>query len=124
MHLAPQFTTTFHGLEAPSEKQLIGFVVYVSFGSQCFLSGEETAEVALGLEANYQPFLWALDGHSFWLPKGFVERVGEKGVVVRGWVPQREILAHMSIGSFMSHCGWNSLMDGMSNCFPFITSLM
>ncbi|GLJ19526.1 hypothetical protein SUGI_0352570 [Cryptomeria japonica] len=87
MHLAPLFTTAFHGLEGPSEKQLPGSVVYVSFGSQCFLSGEEIAEVALGLEASCQPFLWAFDGHSFWLPEGFVERVGKGGVVVRGWVP-------------------------------------
>ncbi|GLJ19519.1 hypothetical protein SUGI_0352410 [Cryptomeria japonica] len=106
------------------DKQSPSSVVYVSFGSQCFLSREEIAEVALGLEASWQPFLWALDGDSFWVPEGFVERVGERGVVVRGWVPQREILAHPSIGGFMTHCGWNSVMEGMSNGSSFIASPM
>ncbi|GLJ19524.1 hypothetical protein SUGI_0352480, partial [Cryptomeria japonica] len=129
MHLTPLFTTTFDGLEAPFEK------LWRRFGR----TAEEIAEVALGLEASYQPYLWALDGHSFWLPEGFVERVdghsfwlpegfvervGEGGVVVRGWVPQREILAHLGIWGFMSHCGWNSMMEGMSNGLFFITSPM
>ncbi|GLJ19515.1 hypothetical protein SUGI_0352370 [Cryptomeria japonica] len=52
------------------------------------------------------------------------ERVAKRGVVVRGWVPQREILAHPSMGSFMTHYGWNSLMEGMSNGLSFIVSPM
>ncbi|GLJ19497.1 hypothetical protein SUGI_0352130 [Cryptomeria japonica] len=106
------------------DKQSMGSVVYVSFGSQCFLSREEIAEVALGLEASGQPFLWALHSLSSWLPEGFVERLGKRGIVVRGWVPQREVLAHLGVGSLMTHCGWNSIMEGLSNGLVLIASPM
>ncbi|GLJ19508.1 hypothetical protein SUGI_0352260 [Cryptomeria japonica] len=91
------------------DKQSPSSVVYVSFGSQCFLSMEQIAEVALGLEASWQPFLWALHGDSFWVPEGFVERVGKRGAVVRGWFSQREILAHPR-GYYDSL--WLELFDG------------
>lgn len=36
------------------------------------------------------------------------------GMVVKGWVPQLEILEHSSMAAFMSHCGWNSCMESLS----------
>ncbi|GLJ19509.1 hypothetical protein SUGI_0352270 [Cryptomeria japonica] len=74
------------------DKQSPSSIVYVSFGSQCFLRREEIAEVVLGLEASWKPFLWALHGDSFWVPEGFVGRVGKRGVVA-----EREILANFMI---------------------------
>jgi hypothetical protein len=35
-------------------------VVYVSFGSQTFLSERQTVALARGLEASEQPFVWAI----------------------------------------------------------------
>lgn len=100
-------------------------VVYVSFGSQCFMSKEQIHEVALGLEASGQPFLWALrcpdeNEVGVWLPQGFQERIGKRGLVVGDWVPQREILLHVSTGGFLSHCGWGSLMEAMSSGVPVV----
>ncbi|KAL3819788.1 hypothetical protein ACJIZ3_005693 [Penstemon smallii] len=52
------------------------------------------------------------------LPEGFEERVKEVGIVVRDWAPQPEILAHPSTGGFMSHCGWNSCTESITNGVP------
>ncbi|KAL0404888.1 UNVERIFIED_CONTAM: Zeatin O-glucosyltransferase [Sesamum radiatum] len=52
------------------------------------------------------------------LPEGFEERVKERGIVVRDWAPQLEILGHFATGGFMSHCGWNSCMESISMGVP------
>ncbi|GFY81774.1 hypothetical protein Acr_02g0000140 [Actinidia rufa] len=60
-------------------------------------------------------------GDSAWaLPLGFLERVGERGLVVEGWTPQVKILQHPSVGGFVSHCGWGSTMEAMKYGTPII----
>ncbi|GFP89860.1 beta-d-glucosyl crocetin beta-1 6-glucosyltransferase, partial [Phtheirospermum japonicum] len=54
------------------------------------------------------------------LPEGFLERVGGRGRVLEGWAPQAKILGHESTGGFVSHCGWNSVLEGMSFGVPII----
>ncbi|GFP90954.1 zeatin o-glucosyltransferase [Phtheirospermum japonicum] len=82
-------------------------VIYVTFGTTCSLTDEEINELATGLERSGHKFLWVLrdadkgdvfDGEirNAELPPGFEERVGERGMVVRDWAPQPEILAHKS----------------------------
>ncbi|KAL6903542.1 hypothetical protein ACP4OV_004355 [Aristida adscensionis] len=107
-------------------------VLYVSFGSQNSISADQMAELALGLEASGRRFLWAvrppvgLDGkdgfRAEWLPAGFEERAARAGtgVVVRGWAPQARILAHPSTGAFVSHCGWNSVLESLSHGVPLV----
>ncbi|KAJ6870166.1 anthocyanidin 3-O-glucosyltransferase 2-like [Populus alba x Populus x berolinensis] len=46
------------------------------------------------------------------LPEGFLDRTTELGKVI-GWAPQAEILAHRAIGGFVSHCGWNSILESI-----------
>ncbi|CAA7060100.1 unnamed protein product [Microthlaspi erraticum] len=51
------------------------------------------------------------------LPEGFEERVKGRGVVWGGWVQQPLILAHPSVGCFVSHCGFGSMWESlMSDC--------
>ncbi|KAK3009709.1 hypothetical protein RJ639_013758, partial [Escallonia herrerae] len=50
--------------------------------------------------------------------RAYEQRIEGKGIVVRDWAPQIEILGHPSTGGFMSHCGWNSCMESMSMGVP------
>lgn len=101
--------------------------VFASFGSEYFLSENEIEEIAHGLEMSGVNFVWAIrfpagerNKVDEKLPEGFVERVGERGMVVEGWAPQRRILSRPSVGGFMSHCGWSSVMEGVYSGVPII----
>ncbi|XP_059657228.1 zeatin O-glucosyltransferase-like [Cornus florida] len=111
------------------DKQAPNSVIFVSFGTSTSLRDEQIKELALGLERSEQKFIWVLrdadKGDVFvgetrraQLPKGFEERVEGKGMVVRDWAPQLQILGHKSTGGFMSHCGWNSCMESISMGVP------
>ena len=41
------------------------------------------------------------------------------GTVV-SWCPQQKVLAHRAVACFVSHCGWNSTMEGVRNGMPFL----
>lgn len=58
------------------------------------------------------------------LPQGFLEKVGDRGLVVEGWAPQAKILGHPSIGGFVSHCGWSSTLESMKFGVPIIAMPM
>ena len=40
--------------------------------------------------------------------------------MLEGWAPQTKILEHPSIGGFVSHCGWSSVMESMKFGVPII----
>lgn len=99
-------------------------VVFCSFGSETFLNQEQIREIALGLELTGSPFFLVLnfpggvDGQAELekaLPKGFLERVKKKGVVHTGWVQQQLILAHDSVGCFVCHSGFSSVIEALVN---------
>ncbi|KAG2672360.1 hypothetical protein I3760_13G036600 [Carya illinoinensis] len=105
--------------------------VFVSFGSEYFLSKEEIEEIAYGLEKSMVPFIWVVRfpggakvSLEMALPKGFLDRVGDGGLVVEGWAPQTKILEHSSIGGFSSHCGWSSVLESMKLGAPIIAMPM
>ncbi|KAC9612056.1 hypothetical protein R6Q59_025741 [Mikania micrantha] len=105
-------------------------VIYISFGSQNTISETQMMELAKGLEESKKPFIWVIrppigfdikgDFRPEWLPSGFKDRIGKQGLVVHNWAPQLEILCHRSTGAFLSHCGWNSVMEGLSQGIPLI----
>ncbi|GMI64775.1 UDP-glucosyl transferase 74D1 [Hibiscus trionum] len=111
------------------DKQAMNSVLYVSFGTTTTMGDEQIHELAVGLRRSNQKFMWVLrdadtgdvfngDVRRPELPKGYVDSVKEKGLVVGEWAPQLEILAHPAVGGFLSHCGWNSCMESITMGVP------
>ncbi|KAL6314517.1 hypothetical protein AAG906_026853 [Vitis piasezkii] len=98
-----------------------GSVIFCAFGSQNFQEKDQFQELLLGLELTGLPFLVALKPPTGAatieeaLPEGFQERVGGRGVVHGGWVPQPSILSHPSVGCFVSHCGFGSMWESLTS---------
>ncbi|XP_016465251.2 zeatin O-glucosyltransferase-like [Nicotiana tabacum] len=111
------------------DKQEQNSVIFVSFGTTTSLCDEEVKELAIGLEKSEQKFIWVLrdadkgdvftsEVRKVQLPEGYEEKIKGRGIIVRDWAPQLDILAHNSTGGFMSHCGWNSCMESISFGVP------
>lgn len=103
-------------------------VIYVCLGTLNCLAAVQLVELALALESSNKPFVWVIrEGHEWnvfekWvLEEGFEERIQGKGLLIRGWAPQVLILSHPAIGAFLTHCGWNSVLEGVSAGVPMIT---
>ncbi|XP_010522243.1 PREDICTED: UDP-glycosyltransferase 74E2 [Tarenaya hassleriana] len=95
-------------------------VVYVSFGSLVVLKDEHMHELAAGLKQTGHSFLWVVrETETDKLPRNYLQEVSEKGLVVT-WSPQLQVLAHKSVGCFVTHCGWNSTLEAMSLGVPMI----
>ncbi|KAL8090295.1 hypothetical protein AgCh_039680 [Apium graveolens] len=113
------------------EKKDESSVVFVSFGSKYFLSKDEIHEVGYGLELSKLNFIWVVRfpfGENIKLeealPLGFLDSVGDRGLVMEGWAPQARILRHSSTGGFVSHWGWGSIMESMMFGVPVIAMPM
>ncbi|CAL1371085.1 unnamed protein product [Linum trigynum] len=120
-------------------EDLLGLVlgdIFLCFGSLGIFSldPEQLREIAIDLERSGQQFLWvvrdspsggdkrnvdvsvkdpdlSLEGL---LPYGFLERTKVRGHVVKSWAPQVEqveVLGDESVGGFVTHCGWNSVLE-------------
>ncbi|KAL6601747.1 hypothetical protein ACP70R_044967 [Stipagrostis hirtigluma subsp. patula] len=95
-------------------------VLYVSFGSMASLGSEQMEEIAEGLYDSGKPFLWVVRAtETSKLPKNYATKVNTRGLIVP-WCPQLEVLAHPSIGCFMTHCGWNSTVEALSAGVPMV----
>nr|AFJ53024.1 UDP-glycosyltransferase 1 [Linum usitatissimum] len=96
-----------------------GSVLYVCFGSQKLMSKDQMEALATGLEKSRVRFVWVVkpgseESGQGVVPDGFEDRVSGKGIVVKGWVDQVTILGHRAVGGFLSHCGWNSVLEGVA----------
>nr|CAB3456839.1 unnamed protein product [Digitaria exilis] len=108
------------------DKQSVGSVIYVSFGSWAApIEPDKISGFAQGLEASGRPFLWALKNTPSWragLPDRYIEKVAGRGKIV-SWAPQDDILRHQAVGCFIMHCGWNSVLETVRHgvrmiCYP------
>nr|ALX36003.1 THC 2'-glucosyltransferase [Paeonia lutea] len=103
-------------------------VVFLCFGSKGSFDEAQVREIALGLERSSHRFLWSIrltspndniDPREI-LPPGYLERIGPMGMVCE-WAPQVEVLGHRSVGGFVSHCGWNSILESLWYGVPIVT---
>nr|XP_010916896.1 UDP-glycosyltransferase 88A1 [Elaeis guineensis] len=112
-------------------------VVFLCFGSIGLFSAEQLKEVATGLERSGQRFLWVVRSPPIHdpakkfspppepdldvlLPEGFLNRTKNRGLVVKSWAPQVDVLNHEAVGGFVTHCGWNSVLEAIMAGIPMI----
>ncbi|KAI3748292.1 hypothetical protein L6452_11276 [Arctium lappa] len=108
-------------------------VLYISFGSQNTISASQMVQLAKALDKSKTNFIWVVRpplgfdvNAKFraeeWLPENFKKRMEDenRGVIVEKWAAQVEILSHGSVGGFMSHCGWNSVLESLSRGVPLL----
>ncbi|KAJ7961086.1 UDP-glycosyltransferase [Quillaja saponaria] len=112
------------------DQQDRGSVIYIAFGTESLPNQDEITMLAQGLELCGLPFFWALrksnvasdqpNSDSVELPEGFEEQTKGRGIVWTSWAPQQRILGHNSIGGFVTHCGWSSVIEGIHYGRPLI----
>ncbi|GAB2274533.1 hypothetical protein Dimus_009300 [Dionaea muscipula] len=114
------------------DSQPIKSVVYVSFGSQAVLTRDELLELWHGLVSSGHKFLWVMRESLVVDQQGednnnkkeeFEEEYyskEERSYYVVPWAPQKDVLAHPAIGSFLTHCGWNSTLEALAAGVPMI----
>ncbi|OMP02400.1 UDP-glucuronosyl/UDP-glucosyltransferase [Corchorus olitorius] len=99
------------------DRQPRNSVLYVSLGSFLSVSSAQMDEIAAALQDSGVRFLLVAREEASRLK----ECCGDhKGLVVP-WCDQMQVLCHRSIGGFWSHCGWNSVREGVFAGIPFLT---
>lgn len=111
----------------------INSVLFVCFGSMNTISASQMMQLGMALERSGRSFVWVVrppvgfDINSEfraeeWLPEGFMEKIrgSERGLIVHDWAPQVEILSHGAVSAFLSHCGWNSVLESLSHGVPIL----
>ncbi|KAL3532863.1 hypothetical protein ACH5RR_006384 [Cinchona calisaya] len=103
------------------EKQNNASVVYISFGTVISPPPDEIVALANALETCEVPFLWSLKDHAKkHLPEGFIDRARNNNGKFVTWAPQVRVLEHGAVGVFVTHCGWNSILESISFGVPLI----
>lgn len=102
-------------------KQRPRSVVYIAFGSVATLSHCQLTELAEGLKASEQPFLWSVrtDPSHQHVFQNLKEHTKDCGFIIP-WAPQLQVLSHSAVGAFLTHCGWNSILESISAGVPLL----
>ncbi|XP_039012805.1 flavonol 3-O-glucosyltransferase UGT89B1-like [Hibiscus syriacus] len=106
-------TVPFNELMAWLDSREENSVIYVCFGSHQVLTPKQTDELVTGLEESGVHFVCCVREYGL-IPEGFEDRVAGKGILIKGWAPQVAILQHRAVGAFLTHCGWNSTLEGIT----------
>ncbi|KAM3215614.1 hypothetical protein ACQJBY_067569 [Aegilops geniculata] len=92
-------------------------VLYVSFGSYIRMPPSQLQEIAMGLRDSGVRFLWVARDKAADVQQMCGD--GDRGLVVP-WCEQQKVLCHPSVGGFLSHCGWNSVLEAVSAGVPLL----
>lgn len=93
-------------------------VLYVSFGSFLQASKKSVEEIAHGLLLSQVSFIWVVREDAD-LPSGFRDEIKERGMIVP-WCDQIRVLSNPAVGGFLTHCGWNSVLESIWCGVPMI----
>ncbi|CAN6580233.1 unnamed protein product [Malus baccata var. baccata] len=107
-----------------------GSVIYVSYGSICVLEKAQMEEIAKGLLDCGRPFLWVIrdkvdkkgednEAKEEEEMLSCREELEELGKIVP-WCSQVEVLSSLSLGCFVTHCGWNSSLESLASGVPVL----
>ncbi|XP_025015520.2 UDP-glycosyltransferase 708G1 [Ricinus communis] len=112
------------------DSQQNGSVLFVSFGSRTAISRAQLTELGEGLVRSGIRFLWMVkdkkvdkedeEDLSQVIGNRLIERLKERGLVVKSWLNQEDVLRHSAIGGFLSHCGWNSVTEAVQHGIPIL----
>ncbi|KAL2333023.1 hypothetical protein Fmac_014236 [Flemingia macrophylla] len=98
------------------DRQPKSYVLYISYGSYLSISSAQMDEIAYALHDSNVRFFWVTREDN---PR-LKEICGNMGLVV-AWCDQLKVLLHPSIGGYWTHCGWNSVIEGVFAGVPFLT---
>ncbi|GKV05932.1 hypothetical protein SLEP1_g17880 [Rubroshorea leprosula] len=108
------------------DSQPLTSVVFVSFGSLVQLTLDQVLEFWHGLTSSGNGFLWVIRSDSITgehdmerILKELKDTAEGRGRIV-SWAPQEEVLAHPAVGGFLTHSGWNSIMESIYAGVPMI----
>lgn len=118
----PSWMSDEHGCLDWLDQHDYATVAYISFGRVITPPPHELIALAETLEESGEPFLWSFGGNAEErLPKGFSQRTSQRGSgKILPWADQLLVLAHPSVGVFVTHCGWNSILESIIAGVPMI----
>ena len=122
-------TVNCHQLITWLDSRANGSVVYVCFGSRTVLTSNQMEVLTQALELSGVNFILSVRDHDERhvalnhgkVLSGLADRVRERGFVIEGWAPQLVILSHRAVGAFLTHCGWNSVLEGLVSGVVMLT---
>ncbi|ERN14689.1 hypothetical protein AMTR_s00038p00220100 [Amborella trichopoda] len=92
------------------------------------LTPDQINEFAWGLANSHKPFIWIIRrdivmGEAAILSQEFMDEIKGRGLIAN-WCDQEHVLSHASVGGFLTHSGWNSMLEAICNgvlviCWPF-----
>lgn len=101
-------------------------VLYVSIGSMAVISRDQLMELWHGLVNSGSRFLWVQrpgsvtnSGSHTNAMDELLTQTKDKGYIT-SWAPQERVLAHPSVGGFLTHSGWNSTLESIALGVPMI----
>ncbi|KAG7593547.1 UDP-glucuronosyl/UDP-glucosyltransferase [Arabidopsis thaliana x Arabidopsis arenosa] len=99
-------------------------VIYINFGSITVLSAKQLVEFSWGLAGSGKDFLWVIRpdlvaGEKALVPPEFLKETTNRSMLP-SWCPQEKVLSHPAIGGFLTHCGWNSILESISGGVPMV----
>ncbi|KAK1394329.1 Glycosyltransferase [Heracleum sosnowskyi] len=88
-------------------------------GKDPYLAEAQMEEIGRGLLKCGMPFLWVINKQQDKEKLSCMKELEEKGMIVT-WCNQLEVLAHPSLGCFLTHCGWNSTLESLVSGVPVV----